>query len=97
MVEGPLTHLRLNDMTYLLNRKLYIGQDLLGLETKYKVLRVKEIYQPCKDYIWNYYKPSSATNVFCGFFQFWEEISFLALHGEEDDQVLSFAQGENMT
>ena len=51
-MEGPLTHLRVEHMTYLLNRKLYVGQDLLGLLLKKQsTWGQQDIYQPCKDYI----------------------------------------------
>ena len=86
-MEGPLTHLRVHHMTYHLNRKLYVGQDLLDLLLK-------------KQSTWGQgeiYQPSSAINVFCGFFQLCEEILFLTLQGEEYDQVLPFVKGEKMT
>lgn len=66
VVEGPPTHLRVYHMIYHLNRKLYIGQDLLGLLLKKQSTWVQgEIYHPSNDYIWNCYEPSSANNVFC--------------------------------
>ena len=34
MVEDPLTHLKVHHMAYHLNKKLYVGQDLLGLLLK---------------------------------------------------------------
>ena len=54
-----------------------------------------EIYQPCKDNVWNCYKPSSATKV-VAFFQLHKEILCSTLHGEEDDQVLSFGREDNL-
>ena len=33
-MEGPLTHLRVHHMTYHLNRKVYVSQDLFGLLLK---------------------------------------------------------------
>ena len=85
-------------MTDHLNWKLYVGQDLLGLlSQKQSTWGQGEIYRPSKDYVENHYKPSSATNVFSGFFQLYEGTLFLTLHGEEGDHVLSFIQGGRMT
>ena len=98
MVEDLLTDLMVHYMTDHLNWKLYVGQELLGLlSKKQSIWGQGEIYQPCNDYAGNHYGPSSATNVICGFFQLYKEILFLTLHGEEDDQELSFVEERGMT
>ena len=97
MPEDLLTDLMVHYMTDHLNWKLYIGQDLLGLlSKKQRTWGQGEIDQSCKDYASNHCRPSSATNIFCRFFQLYEETLFLTLHGE-DDQELCFTQGRKMT
>ena len=97
-MEDLLTHLMAHHMTDHLNWKLYVGQDLVDfLSKKQSTWGQGEIYEPCKDFVRNHYEPSSATNVFCGFFPLYKETLFLILHTKEGDQVLSFFQGGRMT